>query len=216
MDLKALDLKSLNKPLLWGVAAVAVLVLGLLAWSGYGKYRLQSLRHAVVPQVQAADARLREALGGTLEPNPAQAGQAAAALDAAAQDIEARLAELRALDAAPDPERVASAVEALDNAAALVHAQASVVRAGLAFAQARAALGAHMRGVGTRRGAWVSEAIELKHKMDKSYFDYKFALDALKARLGDVPDRELAAQVRAQIEATLKRAGDARAAAGRL
>lgn len=215
MDLK-MDLTALGKPLVWGIAAAAVLAAGLGGWWGYSSYRQHSLRQAVVPQVQAADAKLREALGTALEPDPAQAGQAAASLDAAAQDIEGRLAGLRALDAAPDPARVASAEEALDNAAALVRAQAAVVRAGLTFAQARAALEAHMRGVSTRRGAWVGEAIELKRRMDKAYFDYKFALDALKARLGDVPDEALAAQVRARIDAALKRATAARAAARRI
>lgn len=213
-----MDLKTLtrNKPLLWGAAALLLLVAALAGWRGYSSYRLHNLRQAVVPQVQAADAKLREALGEALEPDPAQAAQSAAMLEATAQDIEGRLAGLRALDAAPDPTRVASAEEALDNAAALVRAQAAVVRAGIAFAQARDALEAHMRGVGTRRGAWVSEAIELKGRMDKAYFDYKLALDSLKARLGDVPDEALAAQVRKSIDAALKRASDARAAAGRL
>jgi hypothetical protein len=215
MELK-LDPKAFRKPLIWGVAAAAVLAVALGGWKAYSSYRVHTLRQAVVPQVQAADAQLHEALGSGLEPDPAQAEQAAAKLEATAQDIGARLAALRALDAAPDPDRVASAEEALDNAAALVRAQAAVVRAGLAFAQAREALGAHMRSVGTRRGAWVSEAIGLKNKMDKAYFDYKFALDALKARLGDVPDQELAAQVRAQIEDTLKRAEHARSASSRL
>jgi hypothetical protein len=215
MEPKA-DLKALSKPLLAGAAALAVVVAALGGWWGYSSYRVHSLRQAVVPQVQAADAKLREALGAALEPDPAQAGQAAAALEAMAQDIEGRLAGLRALDAAPDPTRVASAEETLDNAAALVRAQVSVVRTGLGFAQARAALRAHMRGVGTRGGAWVSEAIELKRRLDKAYFDYKFALDALKARLGDVPDAALAAQVRARIKAALEHAEEARAAAGRL
>ena len=213
-----MDLKTLtkNKPLLWGAVALLVLVAGVIGWRAYSSYRQHSLQQAVVPQVQAADAKLREALGQALEPDPAQAEQSAAMLEATAQDLEARLAALRALDAAPDPTRVASAEEALDNAAALVRAQASVVRAGIAFGQARDALVAHMRSVGTRRGAWVSEAIELKRRMDKAYFDYKLALDSLKARLGDVPDEALAAQVRARIDAALKRAAAARAAAGRL
>jgi hypothetical protein len=213
-----MDLKTLtrNKPLLWGAAALLLLVAALAGWRGYAGYRQHSLQQAVVPQLQAADAKLREALGEPLEPDPAQAEQSAAMLEATAQDIEDRLAGLRSLDAAPDPTRVASAEEALDNAAALVRAQASVVRAGIAFGQARAALEAHMRGVRTRRGAWVTEAIELKRKIDKAYFDYKLALDSLKARLGDVPDEALAAQVRTRIDAALKRAGDVRAAAGRL
>lgn len=213
-----MDLKTLteNKPLLWGAAALVLLVAALAGWQGYAGYRQHSLRQAVVPQLQAADAKLREALGEPLEPDPAQAEQSAAMLEATAQDLEGRLAGLRALDAAPDPTRVASAEEALDNAAALVRAQASVVRAGIAFGQARDALVAHMRSVGTRRGAWVSEAIELKRRMDKAYFDYKLALDSLKARLGDVPDEALAAQLRARIAAALKRAEAVRAAAGRL
>jgi type VI protein secretion system component VasF len=73
-----------------------------------------------------------------------------------------------------------------------------------------------MRGARSRRGAWVSEAIELKRKMDRAYFDYKYALDGLAARLSDVPDQDLAAQVRERIDAALKRATDARAAARRL
>ena len=211
-----MDLRAFNKQLLWGIVAAVLLAGGLGAWWGYSGYRKTSLQQAVAPQLKAADARLREALGTPLEADPAQAEQAAAQLDAAAQDIEARLAALRALDAGADPARVASAGEAMDDAAAVVRRQAAVLRTGLAFGQARDALQAHMRGARSRRGDWVSEAIELKHKLDKAYFDYKFALDGLAARLGDVPDRELAAQVRERIDAALKHATDARAAAGRL
>ncbi|MGH8737533.1 MAG: hypothetical protein ACREVC_09260 [Burkholderiales bacterium] len=211
-----MNLKALNKPLVWGIAAALVLVAGLGAWWGYAGYRQRSLQQAVVPQLQAADARLRAALGAALEPDPAQAEQAAAQLDATAQEIEARLAALRALDAAPDRARVASAEEAMDDAAAIVRRQAAVIRAGLAFAEARDALEAHMRGARSRSGGWVSEAIELKRKMGKAYFDYRLALDALAARLGDVPDQDLAAQVRARIDAALEHATGARAAAGRL
>jgi hypothetical protein len=215
MELK-LDPKAFRKPLIRGVAAAAIVLVALGGWKAYSGYRLHSLRQAVAPQVQAADAQLHEALAAPLEPDPAQAEQAAAALEATAQDIETRLAALRALDAAPDPARVASAEDALDNAAALVRAQAAVVRAGIAFAQAREAFRAHMRSAGTRRGAWASEVVELQGRMNKAYFNYKFALDALKARLGDVPDRELAAQARAQVEAALKHAERARATASRL
>ena len=211
-----MNLRALNKPLVAGIAAALIAVAGLGAWWGYSGYRQHSLQQAVAPQVQAADARLREALGVALEPDPAQAEQAAAQLDATAQDIEARLAGLRALDAAPDRARVASAEEALDDAASMLRRQAAVIRTGLAFAQARDALEAHMRGARSRSGGWVSEAIELKHKMGQAYFDYKLALDGLAARLGDVPDRELAAQVGARVDAALQHASDARAAAGRL
>ncbi len=211
-----MDLKAFNKPLVWGIVAVVLLAAGLGAWWGYSGYRKTSLQQAVSPQVKAADARLREALGTALEPDPAQAEQAAARLDATARDIEARRATLGALDAAPDPARVESAEEALDNAAAIVRGQAAVLRSGLEFAQAREALEVHMHGARSRTGGWVSAAIELKRKMDRAYFDYKYALDGLAARLGDVPDQDLAAQVRARIEAALKRAKDARTAARRL
>ncbi len=208
--------KAFNKPLLWGIVAVLLLAAGLGAWWGYSGYRKTSLQQEVAPQLKAADARLREALGTSLEPDPAQAEQAAAQLDALAKDIEARRAALGALDAGPDPARVESAKEALDDAAAIVQKQAAVLRSGLAFTQARDALEAHMRGARSRRGDWVSEAIELKRRMERAYFDYKYALDGLAARLGDVPDQDLAAQVRQGVDAALKRAMAARAAARRL
>jgi hypothetical protein len=210
MELKAL----VRRPLVWGVAAAVALAALLGGW-GYSKYRVTSLRQAVVPQLQAADEKLRAALGQGLEPDPAQAEQAAAQLDAAARDIEARLAALRALDAAPDPERVAAAEEALDDAAAIMHRQAAVVRAGIDFAAARDALRAHMSGARSRSRGWVSEAIELKHKMERAFLDYKYALDGLDARLGDVPDKQLAAQARQRVDAALKHAETERAASRR-
>jgi hypothetical protein len=210
MNLQAL----VRKPLVWGVAAAVVLAATLGAW-GWSKYRVTSLRQAVAPQVQAAHQRLRAALEQELEPDAAQGEQIAARLDAAAQDIEARLAALRALDAAPDPERVAAAEETLDDAAAIVRRQAAVVRAGLAFAAARAALRAHMRGARARSRSWLGEAIELKHKMERAFLDYKYALDGLDARLGDVPDRELAAQARKRVATALEHAETQRAASRR-
>jgi len=210
-----MNLKAFNKPLLLGIVAVVVVIAAVGARWGYSSYREHSLRQAVVPQVQAADERLRAALGVTLEPEAAQAEQVAAELEAAAQDIEARLAGLRALDAAPDPARVEAAEQALGDASAIVRKQADVVRAGLAFTRAREALAAHMRGARTRRGAWVNEAIELKHKLDKAYFEYKFTLDGLGARLGDVPDRGLAAVTKARIDAALDHAKNALAQARR-
>jgi hypothetical protein len=211
--------RALSKALTWGAVAVAILAAGLVGWQGYKSYRQYSLRQSVVPQIQAAEARLREALAATLEPSPAQAAQAARAaakLEATAREIEAHLAELRALDAGSEPAQVASAEEALDNAAAILRGQASVIRTGLAFAQARYALKAHMRGAQTRRSTWVSQAIVLKGKMEKAYFDYKFALDRLKGRLVDVRDKALAAQLRANIDAALAHADKSRAEASRL
>ncbi len=211
MNLQAL----VRKPLVWGIAAAALALAAALGGWGYSRYRVTSLRQAVLPQVQAADEKLRAALGQGLEPDAAQAEQAAAQLDAAAQDVEARLAALRALDAAPDPERVAAAEEALDDAAAIMHRQAGVVRAGLAFAAARAALRAHMRGARSRSRSWVSEAIALKHEMERAFLDYKYALDGLDARLGDVRDRELAAQARERVATALEHAEAARASSRR-
>jgi len=73
-----------------------------------------------------------EPLAAPLEPASDQAGQAAARLEAAAQDIETRLEALKKLDAGPDPARVAMAEDELANAAAIVRKEAEAVRAGLA------------------------------------------------------------------------------------
>jgi len=201
-----MDLDELKKPLIWALVAVAVVVAGGLVALGYASYREHSLRQAVAPQEQAADTHLREALSAPLEPVPDQARQAVAKLDAAVQDIDTRLDALRRLDAAPDPARVAAAEESLGDAAVIVRKEADAVRAGIAFHAARAALVEHMRGAASRRGGWVSEAIRLKHELDKAYFNYKFALDAFGARLGDVPDQDLAGRVRARIDTALEHA----------
>jgi hypothetical protein len=198
--------KLFRKLITWGIAAVAVLVVAVLGAWGYSSYRERSLHQAVAPQERAADARLREALAAPLEPAADQAGQAAAGLEAAAQDIETRLEALKKLDAGPDPARVAMAEDELATAAAIVRKEAEAVRAGIAFHAARAALVEHMRRAGSRRGGWVSEAIALKHALDKAYFDYKFALDSFAARLADVPDQQLAGQVRARVDSALEHA----------
>lgn len=201
-----MDLDELKKPLMWALVAVAVVVAGgVVAW-GYESYRVHSLRQAVAPQEQAADMHLREALSAPIEPAPDKAQQAVANLDVAVQDIDTRLDALRRLDAAPDPLRVSAAEESLGNAAVIVRKEADAVRAGIAFHAARAALVEHMRRAASRSGRWVNKAIELKHELDKAYFNYKFALDAFAARLGDVPDQDLAGQVRARIDSALEHA----------
>ena len=73
-----------------------------------------------------------------------------------------------------------------------------------------------MRGAASRSGPWVSKAIALKKALDGAYFNYKFALDGCAARLGDVPDQDLAGQVRARVDAALEHAKAALARSGRL
>jgi hypothetical protein len=211
-----MDLDELKKPLMWALIAVVVVVAGgVVAW-GYASYRERSLHQAVAPQERAAETHLREALAAPLEPPADQAQQAVAKLDIAVQDINTRLDALRRLDAAPDPQRVAAAEESLGDAARIVRKEADAVRAGIAFRAARKALAKHMRGASSRSGRWVNEAIELKHALDKAYFNYKFALDAFAARLSDVPDQDLAGQVRARIDAALEHATAELARSGRL
>jgi len=201
-----MDPKLFKKLAILGIAVVAVLVAAVLGAWGYSSYRERALHQALAPQERAADARLREALAAPLEPAANEAEQAAAKLEAAAQDIEARLEALKKLDARPDPARVAMAQEELSDAAAIVRKEAEAVRAGIAFHAARAALIEHMRRAGSRGTGWVSEAIALKKALDKAYFNYKFALDGFSARLSDVPDQQLAGQVRARVDAALEHA----------
>ena len=156
------------------------------------------------------------AFGEWIAPGAEEAGPAVARPDAAAEDIEARLEALMKLDPGPDPGRVAMAREALANAAAIVRKEAVAVREGIAFNAAREALAQHMHGAASRSGPWVSKAIALKKALDGAYFNYKFALDGFAVQLDDVPDQDLAGQVRARIDATLEHARAALARSGRL
>lgn len=158
--------------LLAGVAGVIVLAIGGTMF--YGAKKARDLETSATASVADATARLRDAaaipLGGR---------QAPEALDAHAEALEGHLARLRAEDAGRNPALAEAAELYLIDAQAIVRNRANAARALGTTRAARRALGAHLDAAAGRGTGWIQQALSLKARAERSYFDLRNALGTL-------------------------------------
>lgn len=173
-----------NKRLLAGLAAV--IVLGLAAAYFYGAKKKQDLESSARSSVAAATAALREALK-----HPHDAARIEAQGEAVAQGLEA----LRAEDASRNKALYEAAELYLVDVQAMLRNQANAARALAASRAGSRALQRHLDRAAGRGPGWIQDALALKSRAERGYFDYRTALGAL-AGLYDA-HRETQAKLRA-------------------
>lgn len=166
------------------IASVVVAVVAGLAWAGWGALQKRALQAEVVSLVSAAGDRL----GATLAANVNMpTGDLIERLDNSIDETDANLQRLRAAKARLDPALVEAADEYLANALAVLRRQAGGARSRAKFIDSRQALVAHMRGAAQRSGAWLSEAIQLRQRLDKDHYEYQLAVTSLGNMLAEAP-----------------------------
>jgi hypothetical protein len=158
--------------LLGGLAGV--IVLAIAGTMLYGAKKTRDLETSAAESVADATARLRESAGLALE-----APQTAAALDAHAAVLEQRLARLRAEDAGRNRLLAEAAELYLIDVHAIVRNRANAARALAATRAARRALAAHLDAAAGRGQGWIQQALNLKARAERSYFDLRNALGTL-------------------------------------
>lgn len=173
----------------WNTVGVWVLALAIacaLAWWVHRATQKRALQQDVVALVQDSTARLREAL----ELLTAGA-EARAKLEAHFTALEGNVGKMQALDASVYPALVQAAdayvtdVHALLRRQLALHAGRDAVRVDIGE------LNSHLRAAGTRSEQWIHQALALNQRLDRSFFDYRFAAGGLEKSLGVLPDTSL-------------------------
>jgi hypothetical protein len=137
-----------------------------------------SLESSAASSAAQATAHLREAAGLGLG-----APRAAQALGALGEDLERRVAALRAEDASRNRALAEAAELDVVDAQAILRNQAAAARALAAARASRRALEAHLDRAAGRGPGWIQNALALKSRVERDYFDARTAAEALEGLL---------------------------------
>lgn len=209
---------SRPKPLIIAVAAVVVALIGYWA---YTAHKNRALDATVVAAIQDASQRLRSALTLTVGPPGAITMQAAERIDTDAEDVDRRLRAVKRADAASNLELIDAADSYLLTVRELLKRIAGSHRNRLLLAGSTQALRDHMRA-DNRTGAWVSEAVRGKARMDQDFRAFRIDTEMVDKLLesfhvsqkkiapyaspASLVDENLVDQARRRAAATLQRA----------
>jgi hypothetical protein len=184
-----------------GVAAVlvALLAVSALGYLAYGNYKKREFRAAVVELVRDTSRRFEDALAIEGGPASAETAQTVHGLDENAQEVDKHVIELHGMAASPDRALADAAEEYLLTVREILRKQAASHRYRIQVGGSDAALRDHMRGAGRRSKAWIDEAVRLKDRLEKDYFDYRLSAEAFGRLLDAYPQsrQKLAAQAAA-------------------
>jgi len=177
---------------------IALLIVSALGYWGVGAYRKVQQQKAVSALVADSSRRLETALALEAEAAGTSSPQNVAALDEHAQEVDRHVVELRDLGESPNRALAAAADEYLLTVRQILRQQAASYRYRLQVAASEAALREHMRAAGRRSGAWIDQAVRLKERMERNYFDYRVSAEALQRLLVSYPSarKGLSAQLR--------------------
>ena len=167
------------------IAGVAALVVLGAAWLAHGAWQKRRLDAQVAQLVGEAGARLGATIGADINaPSP----ELLPKLDASIKETDAALEQLRAANARPDGALVEAADDYILTVLEVLRRQAGSARGRLKFVESHKALAAHLAQAGQRSGNWMAEAIALRQRMDKDFFDYQLAATSLGNMLKGYPD----------------------------
>jgi hypothetical protein len=176
----------MNRGKLLVAGLVALVVLAAAGAWFWGAKKTQDLESSAQSGVAAATAALREAL--------AHAGDAAR-IEAQGAIVARALQRLQAEDASRNNALYEAAELYLVDLQAMLRNQANAARAAAAARAASRALERHLDAAAGRGPGWIQEALALKSRAERAYFDHRTALGAL-AGLYDA-HRESQAKLRA-------------------
>ena len=192
--------------------AAALVVLAGAAWLAHGAWQKRRLDAQVAQLVGEAGARLQATLGADIN---APSTDLVQKLDQSIRETDAGLGALRAASARPDRPLVEAADDYLLTVLEVLRRQAGSARGRLKFAESHRALAAHLAQAGQRSGNWMSEAVFLRQRMDKDFFDYQIAAMSLGNLLKGYPDsyKKIAARLPGAVLPSDASAKEARARA---
>ena len=160
----------------WALALAIVLSLG---WWGYKTVKKRDLEKQALALVQDATVLLREALGLV-----AAGVEVRGRLEASSAALQASVRKVQALDASLNPGLVRAADAYMTDVQALLRRLLEAHKARDAVRADIAQLSDHLRAAGERSSAWIGRALELKKRMEKDFFDYRFAGGGLDKSFG--------------------------------
>jgi len=179
-----------NKFIVLGAVAALALVV-VLGWL-WGAKKTRDLESSARGSIVATTALLREALA--LAPD---APGAHAKIEEHTKAVAQYLAALRREDSSRNRALAEAAELYLVDAQAMLRNEANAVQAHGASAASRRALTAHISHAGGRGAGWIDQALALKGRTERYYFEYRTAIgafaDLLKAH------RDTQAKVRAAL-----------------
>jgi hypothetical protein len=180
---------------------IALLIASALGYWGVGAYRKSQQQKSVTALVGDSSRRLGAVLALEKEATATSSPQTVAALDEQAQEVDRHVVELRELGESPNRALAAAADEYLLTVRQILRQQAASHRYRLQVAASEAALREHMGASGRRSGAWIDQAVRLKERMERNYFDYRVSAEALERLLASYPSarKGLSAQLGAPL-----------------
>ena len=154
--------------------ALAVALVSGLGWWGYRAIKKNELQRTTLALVQDSTVLLREALGLV-----AAGAEVRTRLEASARDVEKNVQKVQSLNASLNPPLVRAADAYVTDVQAFLRRQLDTHKSRDAVRAAMNDLSDHLRAAGDRSQGWIRRALELKQRMDKDYFDYRFASGGL-------------------------------------
>jgi len=162
-----------------GVVGLALAIACALGWWVHKETQKRELKQHVVALVQDSTVRLREALQLlTAEPG------AHAKLEADFTTLEGNVDKTRTLNASIDPTLVEASIAYVTDVHALLRRQLALHAGRDAVRIDIGEINNHLRTAGTRSPDWIGQALALKQRLERSFFDYRFAAGGLEKSLG--------------------------------
>jgi len=168
------------------VGAVALALVCALGWWAYKETQKRQLQQNVVAVVQDSTTRLREAVGMLTTD-----AEARVKLEAHFSALEGSVGKVQRLNASINPALVQATeayitdVHALLRRELALHAGRDAVRVDIGE------IDNHLRAAGTRSQDWIHQALALNQRLQKSFFDYRFAAGGLEKSLRSLVDTSL-------------------------
>ena len=162
-----------------GIVKIIAWVLALalvsgLGWWGHRAIKKSELQRTTLAVVQDSTVLLREALGLV-----AAGPEIRTRLESSSRDLEKNVQRLQSLDVSLNPPLVRAADAYVTDVQALLRRQLDTHKSRDAVRVAMNDLSDHLRAAGDRSPGWIRRALELKQRMDRDYFDYRFAAGGL-------------------------------------